>query len=157
MGMLIEIVKIGQCLLRSMCSPLGSVHQANPLFSLPFASDNGSGLGIAVKTYLDAVNEEPEVTDALKTSIKQQQQKYNWFRELRGGGNLTKSLDQAWKIWDAVSRPLLGIHLPLMLCRFMLQVKYLGPKSEKLSSSLRPMTGFLFDGEDYSQVHERGH
>ncbi|KIX08256.1 uncharacterized protein Z518_02912 [Rhinocladiella mackenziei CBS 650.93] len=69
---------------------------------LPFASDNGSGLGIAVKTYLDAVNEEPEVTDALKTSIKQQEGKYNWFGQLKGGGNLTKSLDQAWKIWDAV-------------------------------------------------------
>jgi hypothetical protein len=69
---------------------------------LPLSSDNGSGLGIAVKTYLDAVNEEPEVTDALKNSIKQQEGKYNWFGQLRGG-HLTKSLDQAWKIWDAVS------------------------------------------------------
>ncbi|KIW64249.1 hypothetical protein PV04_09196 [Phialophora macrospora] len=69
---------------------------------LPFASDNGSGNGIAVKTYLDAVSEEPEVTEALKTSIKQQEGKYNWFAQLRGSGTLTKSLDRAWKIWDAV-------------------------------------------------------
>lgn len=69
---------------------------------LPFAGDNGSGLGIAVKTYLDAVNEEPEITDALKTSIKQQEGKYNWFGQLKGGGHLTKSLEQAWKLWDAV-------------------------------------------------------
>ncbi|KAH0844481.1 hypothetical protein AYO21_00952 [Fonsecaea monophora] len=69
---------------------------------LPFSSDNGSGLAIAVKTYLDAVSEEPEPTDALKTSIKQQEGKYNWFAQLRGSGYLTKSLDQAWKIWDAI-------------------------------------------------------
>ena len=77
--------------------------QANNVVSLPFASDNGSGLGIAVKTYLDAVNDEREVTDALKTSIKQQEGKYNWFGQLRGGGQLTRSLDQAWKLWEAVS------------------------------------------------------
>ena len=78
------------------------------LFRLPFASDSGSGNGIATKTYLDAVNEQSEVTDTLKTSIKQQEGKYNWFGHLRGSGYLTKSLDQAWKIWDAVSeaRPL---------------------------------------------------
>jgi hypothetical protein len=73
---------------------------------LPFASDNGSGNGIAAKTYLDAISEEPEVTNmnALKNSIKQQEGKYNWFGHLRGNsGSLTKSLDQAWKIWDAVS------------------------------------------------------
>ncbi|OCT44920.1 XPG I-region protein [Cladophialophora carrionii] len=69
---------------------------------LPFASDNGSGNGIAVKTYLDAVNEEPEVTEALKASIKQQEGKYNWFAQLRGSGTLTKSLDRAWKVWDAL-------------------------------------------------------
>jgi hypothetical protein len=69
---------------------------------LPFAGDNGSGLGIAVKTYLDAVNEEAQITEALKTSIKQQEGKYNWFGQLKGGGHLTKSLDQAWKLWDAV-------------------------------------------------------
>lgn len=69
---------------------------------LPFAGDNGSGLGIAVKTYLDAVNEEAQITESLKTSIKQQEGKYNWFGQLKGGGHLTKSLDQAWKLWDAV-------------------------------------------------------
>jgi hypothetical protein len=51
---------------------------------------------------LDAVNEEPEVTEALKTSVKQQEGKYNWFAQLRGSGTLTKSLDRAWKVWDAV-------------------------------------------------------
>ncbi len=86
-----------QCVLPSLL-----YRMANRLFRLPFASDNGSGNGIAAKTYLDAVSEEPEVTDALKLSIKQQDGKYNWFQQLRGG-TLTKSLDQAWKIWDAVS------------------------------------------------------
>lgn len=84
-----------------------ATRDANDILRLPFASDNGSGLGIAVKTYLDAVNDEPEITDALKTTIKQQEGKYNWFQQLRGGGSLTKSLDQAWKIWDAVSQAVL--------------------------------------------------
>ncbi|RVX65906.1 hypothetical protein B0A52_10213 [Exophiala mesophila] len=69
---------------------------------LPFAGDNGSGLGIAAKTYLDAVSEDAEPTDALKTAIKHQEGKYNWFQQLRGNGHLTKSLDQAWTLWDAI-------------------------------------------------------
>lgn len=77
---------------------------ANLRHRLPFATDSGSGLGIAAKTYLDALSEEAELTDALKTSIKQQEGKYNWFGQLRGSGHLTKSLDQAWKVWDAVSQ-----------------------------------------------------
>jgi hypothetical protein len=78
------------------------LYSANFDDRLPFASDNGSGNGIAVKTYLDAVSEEPEITDTLKATIKQQEGKYNWFGQLRGSGSLTKSLDQAWKVWDAV-------------------------------------------------------
>ena len=81
-----------------------SAGDTNKIFRLPFASDNGSGLGIAVKTYLDAVNDESEIPDTLKTTIKQQEGKYNWFQQLKGSGSLTKSLDQAWKIWDAVSQ-----------------------------------------------------
>ena len=72
---------------------------------LPFAGDNGNGLGVAVKTYLDTVSEDAQITDALKTSIKQQEGRYNWFGQLKGGGHLTKSLDQAWKLWDAVCYP----------------------------------------------------
>ncbi|KIW40201.1 uncharacterized protein PV06_07419 [Exophiala oligosperma] len=69
---------------------------------LPFIDDHGSGLGIAVKTYLDAFEDDQEITEALKKTIKQQEGKYNWFHQLKSGGGLTKSLDQAWKIWDAI-------------------------------------------------------
>ncbi|KIW11999.1 hypothetical protein PV08_09273 [Exophiala spinifera] len=69
---------------------------------LPFIDDHGSGLGIAVKTYLDAFEDDQEITDALKKTIKQQEGKYNWFHQLKSGGGLTKSLDQAWRIWDAI-------------------------------------------------------
>lgn len=75
---------------------------ADLLKRLPFIDDHGSGLGIAVKTYLDAFEDDQEITDALKKTIKQQEGKYNWFHQLKSGGGLTKSLDQAWKIWDAV-------------------------------------------------------
>lgn len=78
---------------------------ADIISRLPFAGDNGSGLGIAVKTYLDAVSDDVEVTEAVKTSVKHQEGKYNWFQQLRGNGHLTKSLDQAWNLWDAVGRP----------------------------------------------------
>lgn len=104
METLIESVKTGLLLLKSRYSPFRDrVCPANMNFRLPFASDNGSGLGIAVKTYLDAVNEEEEITEALKATIKSQEGKYNWFQMLKGG-NLSKSLDQAWKFWDAVRR-----------------------------------------------------
>ncbi|KAK5456156.1 hypothetical protein LTS15_005475 [Exophiala xenobiotica] len=69
---------------------------------LPFIDDHGSGLGIAVKTYLDAFDDDQEITETLKKTIKQQEGKYSWFQQLKSGGGLTKSLDQAWKIWDAM-------------------------------------------------------
>ena len=105
MGTLTVSAKTGLHLFRSTPSACLVTPVANLTFRLPFASDNGSGLGTAAKTYLDAVSnsDEAELTDALKTSIKQQEGKYNWFGQLRGSGHLTKSLDQAWKIWDAVS------------------------------------------------------
>jgi hypothetical protein len=60
-------------------------------------------MGIMTKTYLDQLNKEPEINEALKTKIKQQEGEYQWFSHLKGSGYLTKSLDGAWKFWDAVS------------------------------------------------------
>lgn len=82
---------------------MGAIDYSDLLYRLPFIDDHGSGLGIAVKTYLDAFEDDQEITEALKKTIKQQEGKYNWFHQLKSGGGLTKSLDQAWKIWDAVS------------------------------------------------------
>jgi hypothetical protein len=79
-------------------------YRANATFRHPFIDDHGSGLGIAVKTYLDAFDDDQEITETLKKTIKQQEGKYSWFQQLKSGGGLTKSLDQAWKIWDAVSQ-----------------------------------------------------
>ncbi len=119
---------------------------ANLLFRIPFASDNGSGNGIAAKTYLDAVSEEPEVTDALKKSIKQQEGKYSWFGQLRGGSTLTKSLDQAWKVWDAVSQLKSSTSsFILTIDRSMPRLKCQEQTSRRPSSSPRPMSGFLHD------------
>ena len=78
-------------------------YRADATCRLPFIDDHGSGLGIAVKTYLDAFDDEQEITETLKKTIKQQEGKYSWFQQLKSGGGLTRSLDQAWKIWDAVS------------------------------------------------------
>jgi len=84
-----------------MCLASAAVN-VTKIDSLPFAFDNGSGLGIAVKTYLDALNEESEITEELKAKVKAQEEKYGWFQQVKGG-TLTKSLDTAWKLWDVVS------------------------------------------------------
>jgi hypothetical protein len=69
--------------------------------SLPFLNDNGCGLGIATRTYLDAINKDgTQPTDKLKGQIKAQEDPYTWFRFV---SNLTKNLDSAFKLWDAVS------------------------------------------------------
>lgn len=103
MEMLIETEMTGRLLYRGLwLACFGCERSADLDDRLPFAGDNGSGLGIAAKTYLDAVSEDAEPTDALKTAIKHQDGKYNWFQQLRGNGHLTKSLDQAWTLWDAV-------------------------------------------------------
>lgn len=69
---------------------------------MPFITDNGSALGVAVKTYLDALDEETEITDELKDQIKGQEGKFDWFAEVEDG-TLTKNLDQAWKLWDSIN------------------------------------------------------
>ncbi|KAJ9654349.1 hypothetical protein H2198_006580 [Neophaeococcomyces mojaviensis] len=70
---------------------------------LPFIGDNGSSLGIAVKSYFDALNENQAGTplEELKEQVKSQQKPYNWFSKVESG-TLTKSLDTAFKLFDAV-------------------------------------------------------
>ena len=88
--------------------------------------------------------------NALKTSIKQQEGKYNWFGHLRGSsGALTKSLDQAWKIWDAVSEAPLGRDfLMLNSARCMPRSRCQARTSRNRSYSRRPTTGCLHGDEN---------
>jgi hypothetical protein len=68
--------------------------------SLPFINDNGYGLAIATRTYLDAINKDGvQPTDKLKGQIKAQEEPYTWFQFVP---NLSKNLDNAFKLWDAV-------------------------------------------------------
>jgi Temperature dependent protein affecting M2 dsRNA replication len=68
--------------------------------SLPFINDNGCGLAIATRTYLDAINKDGvQPTDKLKGQIKAQEEPYTWFQFVP---NLSKNLDNAFKLWDAV-------------------------------------------------------
>ena len=72
---------------------------------LPFLSDNGSSLGIAVKSYLDALNDKAEsgipLAD-LKEQVKSQEKPYAWFSKVENG-TLHKSLETAFKLFDAVN------------------------------------------------------
>jgi hypothetical protein len=76
--------------------------------SLPFINDNGCGLAIATCTYLNAINKDGVLpTDKLKSQIKAQEDPYTWFQFV---SNLSKNLDNAFKLWDAV-----GVVLILVL------------------------------------------
>lgn len=70
---------------------------------LPFVADNGSSLGIAVKSYLDALNDNQGGAhlEELKEKVKSQEKPYNWFSKVESG-TITKSLDTAFKLFDAV-------------------------------------------------------
>ena len=88
-------------------SRLGPLTTGLPMFyrtltipSLPFINDNGYGLAIATRTYLDAINKDGvQPTDKLKGQIKAQEEPYTWFQFVP---NLSKNLDNAFKLWDAV-------------------------------------------------------
>jgi hypothetical protein len=53
------------------------------------------------KTYLDVLKDDSEITDDLKEKIKKLEKPYSYFGDLKHG-SLTKSLDNAWKAWDAI-------------------------------------------------------
>ncbi len=68
--------------------------------SLPFGNENGSGLAIATRTYLDELNKSGDLpSDKLKAHIKSQEDPYVWFSFV---SNYSKNLANAWKLWDAV-------------------------------------------------------
>ena len=72
---------------------------------LPFISDNGSSLGIAVKSYLDALNDKGSSVkslDEFKEKVKSQEPPYEWFAKAEDG-TIHKSLDTAFKLFDAVN------------------------------------------------------
>ena len=75
------------------------MYKTNPICRLPFINDNDCGLGIAVRTYLDdlplqAEPTSPEARAEVKAKGKE------WFQHSE---SFTGNLDQAFKLWDAVS------------------------------------------------------
>lgn len=68
--------------------------------SLPFIEDNGCGLAIATKTYLDLANKEGDPPPAsIKNKIRTQEKPYSYFQFV---SNLGKNLDMAFRLWDGV-------------------------------------------------------
>jgi Temperature dependent protein affecting M2 dsRNA replication len=85
---------------RSVNNKSTNVYRTLTIASLPFINDNGYGLAIATRTYLDAINKDGvQPTDKLKSQIKAQEEPYTWFQFVP---NLSKNLDNAFKLWDAV-------------------------------------------------------
>ena len=86
---------------RSVKQTVYQCYRTLTMASLPFINDNGCGLAIATRTYLDAINKDGvQPTDKLKGQIKAQEEPYTWFQFVP---NLSKNLDNAFKLWDAVS------------------------------------------------------
>lgn len=81
---------------------MGSCAFETNIFRLPFVSDNGAALGIATKTYLDAVRDDKELVSGTKEQIMNQEGKYLYFNQIKDG-TLHKSLDTAFTLFDAVS------------------------------------------------------
>ena len=69
---------------------------------LPLASDNGAGLGIVAKDYLRRLKDTSDITNDMKAKLKSQEAPPKIFENIKDG-NLTKSLDVVWTIWDAVN------------------------------------------------------
>lgn len=70
---------------------------------LPLSSDNGAGLGLCVKIYLEALAEHatsPESMPSAKEKIKNQSE-FNYFSKLQDK-SLHSSLSSAWELFDAV-------------------------------------------------------
>lgn len=73
---------------------------------IPFVADNGAGLGICVKSYLDELNLlDDKVDQEAKEEVKSQTGKYKWFTKAENG-TIHKSLDSAFKLFDAVTKGL---------------------------------------------------
>lgn len=68
---------------------------------LPFISDNGSSLGIAVKSYLDALNDKQDSSKEFKEKVKSQEPPFDWFAKAENG-TIHKSLETAFRLFDAV-------------------------------------------------------
>ena len=67
--------------------------------SLPFIDDNDCGLGIAVRTYLDDLPQNPEPTSpSVRAEIKAKGME--WFQH---SNSFSGNLDVAFQLWDAVS------------------------------------------------------
>lgn len=67
--------------------------------SLPFIDDNDCGLGIAVRTYLDDLPQQPEPTSP-KVRAEVKSKGKEWFQH---SNSFSGNLDTAFRLWDAVS------------------------------------------------------
>ena len=66
---------------------------------LPFINDNDCGLGIAVRTYLDDLPLQANLTSpTARTEVKAKGK--DWFQH---SDSFSGNLDMAFKLWDAVS------------------------------------------------------
>ncbi|KGQ01780.1 hypothetical protein PAAG_11503 [Paracoccidioides lutzii Pb01] len=66
--------------------------------SLPFIDDNNCGLGIAVRTYLDDLPQQPEPTSPrVRAEVKSKGKE--WFQH---SDSFSGNLDMAFNLWDAV-------------------------------------------------------
>lgn len=68
---------------------------------LPFIDEVSAGLGIAVKTYLDELSNEPEPT----TEEAKQRQKEKLPKMFAQAVDIVADVALAFKVWDAVRSP----------------------------------------------------
>ena len=68
--------------------------------SLPLADDNGCGLGVLTKTYFDQISQ-PDGDGSFEDHVSAaKKQVSEWFRNVV---SFNKNLENAFKLWDAVS------------------------------------------------------
>ncbi|KAK2767003.1 hypothetical protein FQN54_006320 [Arachnomyces sp. PD_36] len=103
---LMEVILVGMFLggeaARGMPMPAGEHKDRNDYHmlasSLPFIDDNDCGLGIAVRTYLDDLPQNPDPTSpSVRAEAKEKGKE--WFQHSESFGD---NLGMAFRIWDAV-------------------------------------------------------
>lgn len=103
-------------------------------------------MGVATKTYLDAVRDEKELAEGTKEKIMKQEDEFRWFSHIKGG-TLTKSLETAFKLFDIVSDGRLVAVGSTDTDRSTQQCK-LAAKTRKTSRRLQTRaSGWLHDAE----------
>ncbi|KMP08855.1 hypothetical protein CIRG_08536 [Coccidioides immitis RMSCC 2394] len=93
---LIEVILAGLLLSGEACRDRSDLSSLS--LDLPFIDDNDCGLGIAVRTYLDDLPQQPEPTSqSVRAEVKTKGKE--WFQHSH---SFVENLDMAFQIWDAV-------------------------------------------------------